>query len=314
MKKRNLIVLLAILAFAGLCFAQTETEDNNKADVYFNCGNVKYYIGDYEGAIEDYGEVIRLNPGCAEAYVNRGLAKANLRDYESAIGDYDKAIQLKPNFAEAYVNCCNAKYRLGDSKGAADSYSKAVGIHPDSAEIYYNRCYAKYNVSNYECVFMDFDTAKINLRDYNAVLADYEEIIRFNPEDANAYTNRGKVKYYLGNYEAAIEDFDEAILIRLNLIDSVLTLLSKIDYYDDRVERGLRDIDSLQMYLIVTYLNRGLAKAKLGDYEAAIENYNEVIRLKPYFAIAYYYRGLAYEILGKKEEAELDRRKYERLK
>jgi len=320
MKKSYFSVLLAILAFTSFCLAQPEhtlhsEEANNKAGVlYFNCGNVKYYIGDYESAIEDYNEVIRLKPGYAEAYVNRGLAKANLRDYESAIADYDKAIQLKPNFAEAYVNCGNAKYHLGDSEGAVFNYNKAVGIQPDSAETYYTRCYANYHISDYEYVFIDFDTAKINLRDYNAVLEDYEEIIRFNLEDVDAYINRGKVKYYIGNYEAAIEDFDEAIRIQIDSIDSYRRYISKFDPLDDRVKEGLRDWSSLENYMAVTYVNRGIAKAELGDYVGAIEDYNKAIRLKPYLGLAYYNRGLAYEILGEKEKATADITKYEKLK
>ena len=39
------------------------------------------------------------------------------------------------------------------------------------------------------------------------------------------------------------------------------------------------------------YNNRGVAKRKLGQYEAAVADYDEAIRLKPDFAEAYSNRG-----------------------
>jgi len=36
--------------------------------------------------------------------INRGVAYANLNQYEKAISDYTEAIRLKPDYAEAYQN------------------------------------------------------------------------------------------------------------------------------------------------------------------------------------------------------------------
>ena len=55
-----------------------------------------------------------------------------------------------------------------------------------------------------------------------------------------------------------------------------------------------------------TAYNRGWDYAEQGDYENAIEEYDEAIRLDPQLALAYHVRGLAYQRLGKSTEAELD--------
>ncbi len=56
----------------------------------------------------------------------------------------------------------------------------------------------------------------------------------------------------------------------------------------------------------ITYSNRSFAYLFLGQYQRAIQDLNQAIRLDPQSAIAYSIRGLIYEKLGKSKEAELD--------
>ena len=43
----------------------------------------------------DYDEAIQLDPNYAQAYYARGVARNSLRDYQGAVADYDQAIRLK---------------------------------------------------------------------------------------------------------------------------------------------------------------------------------------------------------------------------
>ena len=52
--------------------------------------------GDYDRAIADYDEAIRLDPRYAVAYYNRGVAYCDKGDYDRAIADYNEAIRLDP--------------------------------------------------------------------------------------------------------------------------------------------------------------------------------------------------------------------------
>jgi Flp pilus assembly protein TadD len=48
--------------------------------------------------------VIKLDPDDARAYICRGLAYADRGDYDRAIADYSQAIKLDPNYALARNN------------------------------------------------------------------------------------------------------------------------------------------------------------------------------------------------------------------
>ena len=91
-------------------------------------GNKKCSESDFEGAITDYSQAIRLKPDCAEAYNSRGKVKAFLGDIQGALADYNQAIRLKPDYAQAYLNRGVAKYELGDRQGALNDFRQAAPL------------------------------------------------------------------------------------------------------------------------------------------------------------------------------------------
>ena len=52
--------------------------------------------GEYDRAISDFTEAIRLDPKLASAYYNRGIAYENKGEHDKAIADYTEAIRLEP--------------------------------------------------------------------------------------------------------------------------------------------------------------------------------------------------------------------------
>ena len=88
---------------------------------------------DYDRAIADYNEAIRINPKNAIANNNLGLAYFNKDDYDQAIESYSEAIKISPNYANAYDNRADTYAARGDFDRAIADYSEAIRVNPNRA-------------------------------------------------------------------------------------------------------------------------------------------------------------------------------------
>ena len=163
------------------------------AKAFYDSGNSKYDLKDYEGAIADYNQAIKLKSDYAEAYNNRGIAKGNLKDYEGAIADFNQAIKLNPDFAKTYSNRGLAKHYLKDYQRAIADFNQAIKLNPDLPEAYNNR-----------------GNSKENLGDNQGAIADFNQAIKLKPDYAEAYHNRGSSFKGLNDTQNAINDFRQA--------------------------------------------------------------------------------------------------------
>ena len=98
--------------------------------------------GDIEGAIKDYGEAIRLNPGFTKALSNRANALFEIGNIEGALKDYNEALRLEPDAADVYYNRAFAWEAEGNYAAAIADYNESLRLQPDDVDIYYNRAFA----------------------------------------------------------------------------------------------------------------------------------------------------------------------------
>ena len=68
------------------------------------------------------------------AFYNRGLAYFYKREFEKAVEDYDQAIRLNPNYAMAIFNRGQAKLKMGDKASAEQDMAQAKQINPKVAD------------------------------------------------------------------------------------------------------------------------------------------------------------------------------------
>jgi len=149
------------LVFALLILSGCAPSKQQQALDVYNRGVAYLNKGEYDEAIADFTEAIRLNPEFAEVYYNRGLTYGRDKgDFENAIADFTEAIRLKPDYAEAYYNRDIAEFSNGDTDKAIADHTEAIRLKPDYAKAYYNRGVAFEDRGDKSKAEQDFTKAK----------------------------------------------------------------------------------------------------------------------------------------------------------
>jgi tetratricopeptide (TPR) repeat protein len=95
------------------------------AEASLKRGNAYYDKKDYDKAISDYTEAIRLDPNNSWAYNNRGITYFAQKEYDKAIRDYKEAIRLDSNSNLAYNNRVQRLQKQGKLDRAKADFAKS---------------------------------------------------------------------------------------------------------------------------------------------------------------------------------------------
>jgi tetratricopeptide (TPR) repeat protein len=114
----------------ALDFFNAELKRKPTAATYNIRGMIRDAKGEYDTAIGDFDEAIRLDPNFKWAYYNRGLAWSNKKNYEKAISDYNEAIRFDPKNAIAHNNRGWAWSNKKEYDKANADYNEAIRLDP----------------------------------------------------------------------------------------------------------------------------------------------------------------------------------------
>ena len=312
--------------YQGQFTAAEQSRDPERiAAAYNNRANALSEKGDYDRAIADYDEAVKLDHNLATAYYNRGNAYAEKGDNDHAIADYTEAIRLDPNYGYAYMDRGNVLDDSGQAARAFADYTMAARLNPNDPDVYYNRGLWYDEQHDYDRAIADYSLAlKLNPQyswavsnrglvymykgDLPRAMADYAEALRLDPRDDDAHYNRGLAYTRMADYDRAIADFNEAARLSPSDADTRanrgIAYWSKGDY-----NRAITDYNAaiaLNPKLELAYRSRGLAFWSKGDNDHALADYTAALGLQPKDAFAYKLRGLAYFYAGAVPQAQAD--------
>lgn len=152
--------------------------------------------GEYDKAIADCTELLKLNPQNAHFFFTRGNFQGDKKDYEKAVRDYDQAILLDPK-QEGYYNSRGVAYHnLKMYDKAITDYGKAIELYPKSFWPYYNRG-------------LIYDSQK----DWPKAAADFGKALEVQPKNTNSLNNRAVAYINLKEWDKALADLNRAIEI-----------------------------------------------------------------------------------------------------
>ncbi|MDR0829481.1 MAG: tetratricopeptide repeat protein [Prevotellaceae bacterium] len=305
------------------CFDKALEIDPNYASVYSLRGDAYFRWGNNEAAIADFDKALELCPTDAPSYRNRGNAKKDLGDYPGAIDDYDNALKYYPDYNKG-IGIKSLEYDSRVIRNARKDAKAKLNNENSIVEKYLNMTREN---------FIDA-IIKLSIEEnWTVVRRILEKIIKLNPNCAEAYFMRGHQYYneyyseYYNDNQQPISDFDKAIEIDPNFIEAYNGLGICNGYKsDDDFKKAIeicptyapayeslaeytrvrnKDYPASIAYLdkaielcptyVPAYESRGNIKKELGDYQGAIDDYENALKYYPDCKIGQYcnyYKGI----------------------
>lgn len=310
-------------------FNQVIVIDSTYPNVYSNRGNAYGMLGKWDKAIGDYNKAISKNPNFADAIYNRGIAYSNINKFEEAIEDFNKVLSLK-NFREDIVMHRGlAYYFLNEYRKALTDINKYLKTNPnDYNSIYYQAlCYEQLNFTdtaeqlftflntNYPQIIEDIKTVATNLEngaDYNQNIDLYKKalklfnnILKIDPNNSDAYMRIGIVYGKMGDLNLAIYN----LTIAINLNPQNAQAYTDRGYAYNLTNNNYKAMSDYNTAIKIdstnytAFFNRALLHEKNGDLNKSLIDLNKCIILKNDYGTAYYRRGIILQKTGKTNEA-----------
>ncbi len=187
-------------------------------------------LNNYQKALQDNDQAIRLQPDNPFLYSKRGMLHVRMKQYQLAVLSFDEAIRRAPDNAFAYNSRGLANARLGKHQNAIRDYSEAIRLKPDSADLYSSRAGSYSALRIYDRAIEDYNKAISLQEDYsyylsrgntygiigqsNLAIRDFDRVIQLKPDRAEAYFLRGLEYMGQKRYQRSIADFDHTIRLK----------------------------------------------------------------------------------------------------
>lgn len=243
------------------------------------------------------------------AYRQIGINAMESGDYAGAVDAFNSALgQCIGKITENELDICYykaaAQYASGDSEGAVATYTAIIDYDKKAADAYYLRGCVYLKQGNTESAVSDFDAAvQYNSDDYEPYVNIYENLLAYDMTEkgeeylnkafdikgnsAEDYAWRGRIYYYLGQYDNAMTELNSA-LDRESVIANL---------YIAQVYEAQGDSENAEVYY-QNYVNSGAADSEamnsLGEIEMAKGNYSG--------ALTYLQQGIAMENVTNRRE------------
>jgi len=132
--------------------------ESDNYDVCFYKGLIYYIYFDYEKSVNELTKALSYEQS-ADVYFNRALSHEKLENFDKAIGDYTEAVKLNKRFSDAYFNRAALYQQKKQFDKAIKDYGRVIKLNPKDDIAYYNRGILYVEAGNKDKAIEDFEKA-----------------------------------------------------------------------------------------------------------------------------------------------------------
>ncbi len=270
-------------------------------------------------ALDDFSQIIRLQPKETRGYESRAQLYYEMEKYDLSDADYRKMTELAPGETMGYMGLArnaNMQKRWNESIQLCSSVIKLADVYSSGyafrAEAYIGR--KMWNEATDDLVkalSLDFDRKALGLltelKDEDAtdmLIAKMRVQMAKSPNETNWPIALSILYKDRKDYRKAIECYEKANHINASafLYRQIASEYAKLGEYDN----ALKNIDmaiNMDSTEIRNLYNKANYLYEKGDTEAGIKMWDKVLEQEPDLAWGYYRRGWFKEIAGDNEAA-----------
>jgi tetratricopeptide (TPR) repeat protein len=276
--------------------------DSDYTEAYANRGMANFKVGKPRDALADLDRAIQLNSDYPLAYEYRAEVRHGQKQYKRAVEDYQRVLALTADKGRIYLKLADVHHDMGRDVDAVNDCTRALALNPKNAQAVYKRAgfyivrkdYVRAR-ADYTTVLAMFPTAVqprrdratvcwLFLKDFDASLADWEELARRCPKDPEPPWSIGIIYMGRRQYDDAVPQLKKALELKPDYVRAVWALAQVAAWQGD-LKEALRIINPLAEKLppdaSATLNIRGDIYRAMGRLDAAAADYRRLLALRP---------------------------------
>lgn len=254
-------------------------------DALFNLGFIYADMQQFGPAYDIFKKLININPHHIEAFNNLGLLFARQGKYNDAIFVYEKGVEHNSGAAVLFNNLGNVYYDTGKFEKALQMFKKAGEIDP----VYSERLY-----------HLGIDAFIKGSGGMDDAIAKLQESVKQNVNKAKTVHDLGVAYLERHMEDKAIEAFIKALNIDPNYLSAYVNLGYTYQHKED-YEKAIQSFEKaviLNPKSAKLYNTIGLIYDKMDKPDIAVKMYKKAVSLDPTYANSHYMLGQLYQNRG----------------
>lgn len=283
---------------AADCYRKALSIEPHIREIQLNLGLAEFKLGDFRAALGPLREVLEIDPENLQARTLLGMSDYGAGMYAEAVPELERALIADPNNTQLHHVIAQSCLWSGQHQRALREFEWLLRERPDSAPTH-----------------MLMGEALDGLgRDPDAI-GEFQAAAAASPKEPEVHFGLGYLFWKERRYDEAEGEFRRELANNPSHPQANAYLGDVLLHRDDA--EGARPLlekaERLDVKLRIVHLDLGILHAGRKEYDSAVHELSEAVRLDAFRADAHYRLALVYQSQGRTTEAKIERDAVTRL-